>query len=227
MVRWQWFEQEQEVRQAATETIALIAATAIKQRGEFHLVLAGGSTPKAIYQTLNALSTDWSAWHIYYGDERVLPADHADRNSVMAQTAWLANSPIPPKQIHPIPTEEGLVPALASYRQTLSSVGIFDLVLLGLGEDGHTASLFPGHDFGTEPDAPDVLRILDAPKPPPQRISLSANRLSNAHQVLFLVTGAGKQDAVKRWMGGEAIPAAAIDCPNGVDVLLDRAAWPD
>ena len=96
MVRWQWFEHEVEVRQAATETIALIASVAIKERGEFHLVLAGGSTPKAIYQTLNALSTDWSAWHIYYGDERVLPADHADRNSVMAQTAWLANSPIPP-----------------------------------------------------------------------------------------------------------------------------------
>lgn len=227
MVRWQWFEQEQEVRRVATEIIALIAATAIKQRGAFHLVLAGGSTPKAIYQTLNALATDWSAWHIYYGDERVLPADHADRNSVMAQTAWLGQSPIPPNQIHPIPTEEGLVPALASYRQTLAGVGIFDLVLLGLGEDGHTASLFPGHDFGAEPDAPDVLRILDAPKPPPQRISLSANRLSNAHQVVFLVTGAGKQDAVKRWMGGEAIPAAAIDCPNGVDVLLDRAAWPD
>ena len=227
MVRWQWFEQEQEVRQAATETIGLIASTAIKQRGKFHLVLAGGSTPKAIYQTLNALSTDWSAWHIYYGDERVLPSDHADRNSVMAQTAWLAKSLIPIDQIHPIPTEEGLVPALASYRQTLASVGVFDLVLLGLGEDGHTASLFPGHDFGAEPDAPDVLRILDAPKPPPQRISLSANRLSNAHQVLFLVTGAGKQDAVKRWMGGENIPAASIHCPNGVDVLLDRAAWPD
>ena len=227
MVRWQWYEQEAEVRQAATEAIALVASIAIKEHGAFRLVLAGGSTPRAVYQTLNDIDADWSVWHIYYGDERVLPVDHPDRNSVMAQTAWLAKSPIPPQQIHPIPTELGLEAALASYRQTLAAVGAFDLVLLGLGEDGHTASLFPDHDFGAEPDAPDVLRVLDAPKPPAQRISLSANRLSNAHQVIFLVTGGGKRDPVKRWMGGENIPAASIQCANGVDVLLDRAAWPD
>lgn len=227
MVRWQWYEQEVEVRQEATQVIALAAAEAIKARGAFHLVLAGGSTPRAVYQTLNDLQTDWYAWHVYYGDERVLPADHPDRNSVMAQNAWLAKSPIPPQQIHPIPTERGLEAARASYLQTLAPVGAFDLVLLGLGEDGHTASLFPGHDFGATPDAADVLMVTDAPKPPPERVSLSANRLSNAHVVLFLVTGAGKREAIKRWMSGEAIPAAAIQCPNGVDVLLDRAAWPD
>lgn len=227
MVRWQWFEKEDELRQAATETIALIASVAIQERGTFRIVLAGGSTPQAIYQMLKDLPTDWNAWDIYFGDERVLPADHPDRNSVMAQSAWLAHSPIPSQQIHPIPTENGLESARASYQRTLATVGTFDLVLLGLGEDGHTASLFPEHDYGTEVDAPDVLRVLDAPKPPAQRISLSANRLSNAHQVLFLVTGAGKRGAVKRWMSGEAIPAAAIQCLNGVDVLLDRAAWPD
>lgn len=226
-MRWQWYEQEAEVRQAATQIIALAAAEAIKARGAFHMVLAGGSTPRAVYQTLNDLPTDWSAWHIYYGDERVLPADHADRNSVMAQSAWLAQSPIPPQQIHTIPTERGLEAARASYLQILAPLGAFDLVLLGLGEDGHTASLFPGHDFGAAPDAADVLMVNDAPKPPPERISLSANRLSNAHVVLFLVTGAGKREAVKRWMSGEAIPASAIQCLNGVDVLLDRAAWPD
>ena len=227
MVRWQWYEQEAEVRQAATQVIAQAAADAIKLRGAFHLVLAGGSTPRAVYQTLNDLPTDWSAWHVYFGDERVLPADHPDRNSVMAHSAWLHQSPIPKQQIHPIPAERGIEAARASYLQTLASLGAFDLVLLGLGEDGHTASLFPGHDFGTAPDATDVLMVQDAPKPPPQRISLSANRLSQAHLVLFLVTGSGKREAVKRWMNGETIPAAAIQCGNGVDVLLDRAAWPD
>ena len=227
MVRWQWYEQEAEVRQAATQMIAQAAADAIKARGAFHIVLAGGSTPRAVYQTLNALPTDWSAWHVYFGDERVLPADHPDRNSVMAQNAWLGQSPIPLNQIHPIPTELGLEAARASYMQTLAPLGAFDLVLLGLGEDGHTASLFPGHDVGAAQDAPDLLMILDAPKPPPQRISLSAKRLSNAHQVLFLATGAGKREPVQRWMSGEEIPAASIQCANGVDVLLDRAAWPD
>jgi len=227
MVRWQWYEHDAEVRQAATQMIAQAAADAIKARGVFHLVLAGGGTPRAVYQTLNALPTNWSAWHVYFGDERVLPADHPDRNSVMAQSAWLEQSPIPRNQIYPIPAERGLEAARASYMQTLAPLGAFDLVLLGLGEDGHTASLFPGHDFGGAEDAPDVLMVQDAPKPPPQRISLSANRLSNSLQVLFLVTGAGKREPVQRWMSGEPIPAASIHCANGVDVLLDRAAWPD
>ena len=227
MVRWQWFEQESEVRQAATQAIAQAAVDAIKAHATFRLVLAGGSTPRAVYQTLNNLPTQWNAWHIYFGDERVLPADHPDRNSVMAHDAWLGQSPIPPHQIHPIPTERGIETAYASYTQTLAGCARFDLVLLGLGEDGHTASLFPGHELGTDPHASDVLMVQDAPKPPPQRISLSAHRLSQARQVLFLVTGAGKRQVVKRWMSGEEIPAAAIQCVDGVDVLLDRAAWPD
>ena len=181
MVRWQWYEQEAEVRQAATQAIAQAAAAAIKARGAFRLVLAGGSTPRAVYQTLNALPTDWSKWYVYFGDERVLPVDHPDRNSVMVGSAWLEQSSIPLNQIYPIPTERGLVAAQASYMQTLAPLGAFDLVLLGLGEDGHTASLFPNHDLGTVNDALDVLVVMDAPKPPPQRISLSVQRLSNAH----------------------------------------------
>ncbi len=226
MVRWQWFGSEQEVRRAARAAIAASAANAIAHRGAFHLVLAGGTTPRAVYQSLGDLATDWAAWHIYFGDERVLPAGHPDRNSQMAHEAWLARISIPPRQIHAMPTERGLEAARAAYAQTLANVDEFDLVLLGLGEDGHTASLFPGHDLGTASDAPDVLMVQDAPKPPPQRLSLSANRLSRARQVLFLVTGSGKQDAVARWKSGEAIPAAAIHCTHGVDVLLDAAAWP-
>lgn len=225
MVRWQWFESEAAVRQAASRAIAQAASEAIAARGAFHLVLAGGGTPRAVYQTLSALNTDWTKWHLYFGDERVLPADHADRNSKMARDAWLAQAPIPPRQIHPMTTEQGLDAAAAAYADLLRGVGEFDLVLLGLGEDGHTASLFPGHDWGGAEHAPDVLPVRDAPKPPPERLSLSAHRLSRTRQVLFLVTGAGKREAVARWKNGEAIPAASIECANGVDVLLDAAAW--
>jgi 6-phosphogluconolactonase len=226
MVRWQWLGTAEDVRQAARRTIAQAAAQAIQARGAFHLVLAGGTTPRAVYQSLHDLDTDWSAWHIYFGDERVLPAEHPERNSKMAQDAWLAQTSIPTYQIYSMPTERGLEPACAAYADTLADVGEFDLVLLGLGEDGHTASLFPGHDMGAADGAPDVLMVRDAPKPPPQRLTLSANRLSRAQQVLFLVTGAGKQSAVARWRSGEPIPAAAIHSHNGVDVLLDNAAWP-
>ncbi len=227
MVRWQWFARDADVKLAARHAIDAAARAAIQTRGAFHIVLAGGSTPRAVYESLCDLSMDWAAWHIYFGDERVLPADHPERNSTMAQDAWLAQTSIPSKQIHAMLTECGLEAACAAYTQLLANVGEFDLVLLGLGEDGHTASLFPGHDIGATDNAPDVLMVLDAPKPPPQRLSLSATRLSRAHQVLFLVTGAGKQDAVARWKSGEPIPAAAIHCPNGVDVLLDNAAWPE
>ncbi|MBT9612181.1 MAG: 6-phosphogluconolactonase [Burkholderiales bacterium] len=225
MVRWQWLGSDSEVRDATYRFIEQAAQQSIAVRGAFHLVLAGGSTPRAVYQMLPALATDWSKWHLYYGDERVLPADHPDRNSKMAADAWLSQVPIPFTQIHPMPTEQGLVSAAAHYADLLAAVDQFDLVLLGLGEDGHTASLFPGHEFGTQADAPDVLQVEDAPKPPPQRLSLSARRLSAARQVLFIVTGAGKREAVARWKQGEQIPAATIHCDNGVDVLLDRAAW--
>ncbi|MEK6663241.1 MAG: 6-phosphogluconolactonase [Pseudomonadota bacterium] len=226
MVRWQWLGSDSEVRDATYRFIEQAAQQSIAARGAFHLVLAGGSTPRAVYQMLPALATDWSKWHLYFGDERVLPADHSDRNSKMAADAWLSQVPIPLTQIHPMPTEQGLANAAAHYSGLLATVDQFDLVLLGLGEDGHTASLFPGHEFGTQADAPDVLQVEDAPKPPPQRLSLSARRLSAARQVLFIVTGAGKREAVARWRQGEPIPAAAIHCDNGVDVLLDRAAWP-
>ena len=226
MVRWQWFARDAEVRQAAHHAIATAAHAAIEARGAFRMVLAGGSTPRAVYASLCDLPTDWASWHLYFGDERVLPADHPERNSQMAQDVWFAQTSIPQDHIHAMSTEHGLESACATYTQLLAPLGEFDLVLLGLGEDGHTASLFPAHDIGAADDAPDVLMVHDAPKPPPQRLSLSAHRLSRARQVLFLVTGASKQEAVARWKSGEPIPAAAIHCPNGVDVLLDNAAWP-
>ena len=105
MVRWHWFNSDAELRNAARSMIAQAADTAIQTKGNFHLVLAGGTTPRAVYQTLRGLATDWASWHIYFGDERVLLSDHPDRNSKMAQDAWLAHVPIPPHQIHAMPTE--------------------------------------------------------------------------------------------------------------------------
>jgi 6-phosphogluconolactonase len=209
---------------AARDLVRREAEQAIAARGSFHVVLAGGSTPRALYVSLIDLDTDWRAWHIYFGDERVLPADDPERNSRMAHSAWLDQVPIPREQIHTIPTEHGLDAAVQACQKAMAGVGDFDLVLLGLGEDGHTASLFPGQYWGESDAAPDVLAVRDAPKPPPQRVSLSAHRLSRARRVVFLVSGAGKRDALRRWGRGERIPAAAIRPVSGVDVLLDVAA---
>jgi 6-phosphogluconolactonase len=139
----------------------------------------------------------------------------------MAAEAWLDHVSIPPSQVHTIPAESGAAAATKSYAQTLAGLGNFDLVLLGLGEDGHTASLFPGHKWGAEADAPDVLPVFNAPKPPAERVSLSARRLAATREVIFLVSGTGKQSAVAAWRAGTAIPAAAIAPAAGVDILFD------
>ena len=219
--RWLEVANADQLHQTACGRVIDAARTAIEQRGQFVIVLAGGTTPRGAYRLLREQKADWGRWHVYFGDERCLPADDPERNSKMARDEWLDHVPIPTNQVHVIPAELGAPAAAARYAEVLRGVAEFDLVLLGIGDDGHTASLFPEHDWGAEADAPDVLAIVDAPKPPPQRVSLSAVRLSRARQVLFLVAGAGKREPLSRWRAGEQLPASAICPPNGVDVLLE------
>ncbi|SCX88721.1 6-phosphogluconolactonase [Nitrosospira sp. Nsp13] len=221
--RWHPIADMPELQNVALNMILDSAAAAIRTRGQFHFVLAGGDTPRAIYKQLRAAHTDWTAWYVYFGDERCVSPTDPRRNSVMAGEAWLDYVEIPADQLYTIPGELGADLAACEYAQTLNTVGIFDLTLLGLGEDGHTASLFPGHEWGTEPDSPDTLAVLNAPKPPPQRVSLSAARLSRSRQVIFLVGGESKRDAVARWRAGENIPPRAIAPEKGVDVLVESA----
>jgi 6-phosphogluconolactonase len=255
--RWHEFDSVIDFEQAARRFILEHAERAIAARGAFSIVLAGGNTPRNIYRALCDADTDWSAWHVYFGDERCLPADDPERNSHMARSAWLDHVAIPSQQIHPIPGELGPETAADSYARELAEVGEFDLVLLGLGEDGHTASLFPGgaweHAKTNLPCAgacpardkrvrvqgtllqnrwhngrggfplPAVIPVLDAPKPPPQRVSLTPARLSQTSSVLFLVSGKDKREAVMNWQAGIAIPASSI-CPlAGVDIFVLRA----
>lgn len=223
LCRWHAFEKTAELEHAAVAEILRAAQHAIDARGAFHVVLAGGTTPRRVYEALRDAKTAWHEWHIYFGDERCLAIGHAERNSRMAALAWLDHVAIPATQIHPIPAEESAAVAAKKYAGVVNAVELFDLVLLGLGEDGHTASLFPGHDAGDAFDAPATLAVLDAPKPPPQRVSLSARRLSETRQVIFMVTGNGKTQAVNDWRAGVPIPAAAITPANGVDIYIERA----
>lgn len=220
-VRWDGVADVAALYDSACRRILGAAGDAIRQRGRFLIVLAGGNTPQAVYRRLRDADADWSRWQVYFGDERCVPAGDCARNSRMAAEAWLDHVAIPTDQVHAIPTELGAQAAAQAYANTLHDVGDFDLVLLGLGEDGHTASLFPDHDRGGGAHAADALAVADAPKPPPQRVSLSARRLSRARAVLFLVTGEAKHDAVTRWRAGADIPARAIRPAAGVDVLVE------
>lgn len=207
----------------AVEHVARAAAGTLAQQPRFRIVLAGGSTPRNVYRRLVGLRTDWSRWEVYFGDERCVPVNDAQRNDRMAFETLLGQVAIAADAIHRIPAEQGAARAARAYGQTLAGVDDFDLVLLGLGEDGHTASLFPGHERGDAPGSPDVLAVFDAPKPPAERVSMSAARLSRAQRVLFLVAGDGKRDAVRRWRAGEDIPAASIRAGRGVEVLVEAA----
>ena len=199
------------------------ADDAVRRRGRFVVVLAGGNTPRGVYELLRIARTDWSRWHVYFGDERCAARDDPERNSLMAGSAWLDHVPIPAGQQHPMPAESGPVEGARRYAATLAPVGEFDLVLLGLGEDGHTGSLFPGHELGRSELAPSTLAVLDAPKPPPARVTLSAHRFSWTRQAMFLVAGEGKREAVRRWRAGEDLPARAITPRAGVDVFVEAA----
>lgn len=222
---WHIYPDPETMVERAAAAIVRAASQAIAERNEFHLVLAGGNTPRAVYEKLRGVGAEWRQWHIYFGDERCLPPQHPERNSKMAFDAWLSHVPIPAGQICPIPAELGPEDGARAYDKVIRSVAEFDMVLLGLGEDGHTASLFPGHDWGTDADAAAALPVRGAPKPPPERISLSAWRLSKSRQVLFLIAGASKAQAVRKWREGEPVPASSIKAAGGVDVLLEEAGF--
>jgi 6-phosphogluconolactonase len=219
--QWHQFETAAQVADAVLEQIVKSAEHAITERGCFKIVLAGGSTPEKIYQQLVDTKTDWSKWMIYYGDERCLPAGDKDRNSIMATNALLSKVAIPETNIFTMPTELGTVEAAKKYREAIAKVGQFDLVLLGMGEDGHTASLFPGQSHAPEET---VHEIYNSPKPPAERISLSAKTLATTLQLFFIVTGESKRDPVKQWKQGIDLPVATISPAAGVDIFIDSAA---
>lgn len=223
---WRVFPDADELVPALIKALCAEAAAAIAARGAFHLVLAGGSTPLALYRALAAQHVGDAHWHVWYGDERCLPADDPERNSVMIEAAWLSASRIPPENRRPIPAEQGPQEAAASYAGWLAGVADFDVVLLGMGEDGHTASLFPDHDWGDAPGSPDVLAVHDAPKPPPERVSLSAVRLNRSQRVWFVITGSGKRHALRRWAWEEPLPVAAVQGRLQTVAWVDALAWP-
>lgn len=211
----------------ACRLIAEAAREAISERGVFRLVLAGGNTPRRAYEllaeTLAENTQDWGAWEIFWGDERCLPADHPERNSRMAQDAWLAGVSIPPTQIHPIPAELGAMAAAAAYAETLREKLPFDLVLLGMGEDGHTASLFPGRAMASGLTSGLTIAEHDAPKPPAERVSLNYSALRDCRRQLILVSGAEKKSAIGAWRAGGDSPISRA-AKGEATLLLDQAS---
>jgi 6-phosphogluconolactonase len=202
-----WIEPDElKLAGAAAETFALLAAEAVDLRGRFSVMLSGGNTPRKMFELLVASSVPWAATHVFWSDERLVPPDDPDSNFLAAWEALLSRVPIPPGQIHRVRTELRPAAAVAQdYERQIREFGSrFDLILLGLGEDGHIASLFP--EVPIPPgDGPRVLAPW-VPKLGAFRISISPEVINSARQVLFLVSGERKARALKNTFEEERDP---------------------
>jgi len=181
---------------------------AIAERGVFHWVLAGGNTPKKCYKLLRDAGIYWDRVHVWFGDERCLPVGDAERNDVMADAALLSHVPAPSAQVHRIPAEFGPEDAANDYAGLLADAPSMDLILLGMGEDGHTASLFPGNPALADKRL--AVPVFSAPKPPPERVSMGYSVLNQGRKRIVMVAGEGKRDALLRIRQGELLPAARL-----------------
>ncbi|OQK16820.1 6-phosphogluconolactonase [Methyloprofundus sedimenti] len=215
-VNWTSYDSIELLAEAVCQRVLDAAAKAIAAKGSFKLVLAGGTAPVKAYQLLAGRQADWSQWHIYYGDERCLPVDNSERNSLVAEQQWLDLVAIPRTQIHRIAAELGAEAGAEQYAKEVAAAGSFDLVLLGMGEDGHTASLFPGHVHNVNEL---THAVHNSPKPPSDRVTLSAKALSNTAELIFIISG-NKQEALAAWKNQQDLPVTHICPASGVDVLL-------
>ncbi len=231
------FDTAEEVARAAALRFVEAAREAVAARGAFSVALAGGSTPKRVYELLAGAdfcgAVDWRNAHVFFGDERCVPPDDAESNYRMASEALLSRVPVPAQNVHRI---EGVGDAAANASAYESEMrGLFgdvewprlDHVLLGMGDDGHTASLFPGTDALNEGRlwaAPNWVEKLGA-----WRVTLTAPAINSARDVLFLVTGAGKAGRLREVLRGgrdpSRLPSQLISPAGGaLSWYVDRAA---
>ncbi len=224
--------------EAAADVILETAQALVAEKPRFTIALAGGATPRATYARLAAPprsdAMPWSRTFVFFGDERCVPADHPDSNLRMARETLLGKVPIPPAQVFGMPgdTDEPDA-AAAAYARTLAEVfgtrrgemPRFDLILLGMGIDGHTASLFPGSPVVKEIFRP-VAAVHAAAAAIPQRITLTLPVLNAAALVVFLVSGREKAKVIKAVLGDNVLlPAGLVRPERGRLVwMLDRAA---
>lgn len=234
---------------AVAERLAAAIATAQAERGQAAIVLTGGGMGGKVLSHLTeagsrpSSTVDWSILDVWWGDERFLPAGHPDRNETQAREALLDRVPLDAVGIHPMPASDGpdgddLDAAAARHADELAAaaratsvagpVPVFDVLMLGVGPDGHVASLFPGLD-GVEVTEASVIGVTGSPKPPPLRISLTLPTINGAEQVWCVVSGAEKANAVARALSDEGravgdLPASRVTGTRATLWLLDADA---
>jgi 6-phosphogluconolactonase len=229
---------EENISDALADYIIKISKQSIQQHGKFIIAVSGGSLPRQLKGLVKRKDEiDWSGWYVFLADERLVPLDHMDSNYHLLQKEFLQYVPIPKDQIYPINTSLLDDPEALSddYMERLRQVfaaknavkfPVFDLILLGVGLDGHTCSLFPNHPL-LEETMVWIAPILDSPKPPPQRITLTLPVLNHAHHIIFICTGKDKQDILRRVLSKEHehLPVTMVRPKHGHLIwFLDKMA---
>jgi 6-phosphogluconolactonase len=233
-----------DVSRRAADLFLRLAREADARYRAFTVALSGGSTPKGLYARLAQepyrTEVPWNLIHVFWGDERCVPPDHADSNYKLAYDALLSQVALPETNIHRVPTDTGdCAQAAADYAQELvtffglegRALPHFDLLLLGVGDDGHTASLFPGQPALDEREALVVASPPGRLPPPVDRVTLTLPVLNAARHVVFLATGAGKREIVARILAGrdaaegDLLPAQRVRPADGaLTWIVDQAA---
>lgn len=211
-------------------------ADAQAQRGEASVVLTGGRIAAKVYASVldsrirNVV--DWSRVDFWWGDERFLPEGDPERNETLARQSLLDGLPVDPERVHPIPGTDSVdtpEEAATVYCAELDGVADgdgpppFDLVLLGIGEDGHVASLFPGNPALETDDGPAVA-VRDSPKPPPERVSLTMPTINSATAAWIIASGVGKSEAVDKALTERTLPAGRVEAQGHTRWLIDAEA---
>ncbi len=228
------FKDADELSRAAAEIFVALTTQAIRERGRFLVAFSGGSTPTALYRLLAREPIDWTRVHVFWGDERLVPPDDPESSYGQAREVLLKHVPIPTENIHRVASELEPAAAATDYAHILKEFAApqldwprFDLVLLGMGEDGHTASLFPGSPV----DETEPVRAVTAQYQgrPAQRVTLTPLVFNAARQVVFLVTGTNKAVTLRGVLSDynslEQYPVQRIQPADGqVTWLVDEAA---
>lgn len=238
------FGSEEELAVSLAKYTADLSEKFGNERGAFTVVLSGGSLIKSLRKLLEppyADSIDWSKWHVFWVDERVVPKEHPDSNYKLAYDNFLSKVPIPPGHVYAINDALPADGAADDYETCLnqlvknnviatsqaSGFPKFDLMLLGMGPDGHVASLFPGHPLVKE-DKKWVVSIRDSPKPPPERITFTFPVINSSAYIALVVCGSGKAGVVKTALGGnqtsDMLPVQMVSPEGELKWFLDKEA---
>jgi len=211
MPKWNYVINRKKITKVLVKEICKLAHFSIKQNGVFRVVVPGGLSYKDVFIGISKLDLAWNKWHFYITDERVLPINHKNRNDTMLRKLLLDSIQIPKRNINLFDFNKGIKHSVRQYYSKIEKINNFDLVLLGVGLDGHVASLFPGCKPQNNKEV--IIEKL-APKLPKIRISLSLSRLNKSMNIFKLIVGKEKKVIIKALKSNKDIPANNISCKN-------------